>query len=140
MPTPLELKGPDNLETVRAFFDRVLNSGDIDALPSFVRTDVTVPQSPAGIEGMRRLLLELSKAFSRPEYKIVDATSDGTKIAVRFAGKATHTGRYLGIPATDRVLKVWGVMIFKFEDGAISELWSLIDARDILSQLRYQSF
>lgn len=130
------MKGTDNLETVRAFFDEVINSGDVDSIPSFVSRDALVPQSIPGPEGVRRLLGELRGAFSDPEFKAMDTISDGEKVAVRLSGKATHTGKYLGLPPSDRVLKIWGVMIFKFESGMISEFWSLVDAQGILAQLR----
>ncbi len=42
----------------------------------------------------------------------------------------------MGIPPTGRAVKLWGVMMFRFEGGAISEFWSLLDAQGVLKQLR----
>ena len=126
----------ENLESVRAFFDRVLNAGDVANLESFAHRDVLVPQTAPGVESLRRLLVETRAAFSSPEYKVMDTVSEGEKVVVRFSAKATHTGRYMGLPASGRVLKLWGVMIFRFEAGAIAEFWSLVDSEAILKQLR----
>jgi len=126
----------ENLESVRAFFDRVLNAGDVANLESFAHRDVLVPQTAPGVESLRRLLVETRAAFSSPEYKVMDTVSEGEKVVVRFSAKATHTGRYMGLPASGRVLKLWGVMIFRFEAGAIADFWSLVDSEAILKQLR----
>jgi steroid delta-isomerase-like uncharacterized protein len=125
-----------NLESVRAFFERVLNAGDVASLESFSHRDVLVPQSAPGIESFRRLLVEMRNAFANPEYKVMDTVCEGEKVVVRFSANATHAGRYMGLPASGRALRLWGVMIFRFEAGAIAEFWSLFDSQAILKQLR----
>ncbi len=127
---------PENLEKVRAFFDRVLNAGDVASLESFAHRDVLVPQSAPGIESLRRMMVEMRGTFSNPDYKVMDTVSEGEKVVARFSAKATHSGRYMGLPASGRALKLWGVMIFRFEAGAIAEFWSLFDSQAILKQLR----
>lgn len=126
----------ENLESVRAFFERVLNGGDLSALEGLVHRDVLVPQSTPGIESLRRLLSETRSTFASPEYKVMDTVCEGEKVVVRFSAKATHAGRYMGVPPSGRSLRLWGVMIFRFEAGAIAEFWSLFDSQAILRQLR----
>jgi steroid delta-isomerase-like uncharacterized protein len=124
-----------NLETVQAFF-KVLNGGDLASLRGVAVPGVAVAGSQPGVQGLTAYLSALRSTFSEPEFKVVDSIADGEKVAVRFSAKATHAGRYLGIPATGRKLKLWGVMIFGFENGSISEFWSVIDAQGVLEQLR----
>jgi steroid delta-isomerase-like uncharacterized protein len=125
-----------NVESVASFFERVLNAGDTESLEGFAHRDVLVPEAAPGIESFKRLLVGMRSTFASPEYKVMDTVSDGEKVVVRFSAKATHAGRYLGLPATGRRLNLWGVMIFRFDAGAIAEFWSLIDAQGILRQLR----
>jgi steroid delta-isomerase-like uncharacterized protein len=126
----------ENLKSVHAFIEKVVNAGDVASLESFAHRDVVVPQSAPGIDSFRRLLVETRGTFAEPEYKVMDSICDGEKVVVRFSAKATHAGRYMGLPATGRALKLWGVMIFRFEAGAIAEFWSLVDSQGILKQLR----
>jgi len=126
----------ENIESVNAFFARVLNAGDLASLGALARPDVLVPESQSGVEGLVRHLSALRSTFSDPEYRVVDTIADGEKVAVRFSAKATHSGKYMGIPATGRRLKLWGVMIFRFDGGSIAEFWSLVDAQSVLEQLR----
>jgi steroid delta-isomerase-like uncharacterized protein len=126
----------ENLESVRAFFERVLNGGDLAGQEGLFHHDVLVPQSAPGIESLRRFLSETQSTFASPEYKVMDTICEGEKVVVRFSAKATHAGRYMGLPASGRSLRLWGVMIFRFEAGAIAEFWSLFDSQAILRQLR----
>jgi steroid delta-isomerase-like uncharacterized protein len=124
------------LDAVGTFFDRILNAGDMASLDSLVHRDVLVAESPPGIEGLRRNLVEMRSTFANSEYKVMETISEGEKVVVRFSAKATHSGRFMGIPATGRRLKIWGVMIFRFEAGAVAEYWSVVEAQGILKQLR----
>jgi steroid delta-isomerase-like uncharacterized protein len=126
----------ENVASVGAFFERVLNGGDVASLESFAHRDVLVADSTPGIEGFRRLLVEMRNTFANPEYKVLETVSEGEKVVVRFSAKATHAGGFMGIPATGRKLKLWGVMIFRFEAGAVAEFWSVVEAQGILKQLR----
>ena len=129
----------ENLESVRVFFESVLNAGDLASLDGLSHQDVIIPDSRPGIESFRRLLVEMRGVFANPEYKVMDMISEGEKVAVRFSAKATHSGRYLGINGTSLWLKLWGVMIFRFEAGSIAEFWNVVDAQGILKQLREAS-
>jgi steroid delta-isomerase-like uncharacterized protein len=126
----------ENVASVKTFFERVLNAGDFSTLEEFAHRDVVVTESAPGIESFKRLLVGMRATFANPEYKVVDTISEGEKVMTRFSAKATHAGRYMGIPATGRKLNLWGVMIFRFEAGAIAEFWSLVDSQGILRQLR----
>jgi steroid delta-isomerase-like uncharacterized protein len=126
----------ENVESVGAFFERILNAGDLASLESFAHRDVLVAESAPGIEGFRRLLVEMRSTFANPEYKVMETVSEGEKVVVRFSARATHAGRFMGIPATGRKLKLWGVMIFRFEAGAVAEFWNVVEAQGILKQLR----
>ena len=125
-----------NLESVQAFFERVLNAGDVSTLESFSHRDVLVPQAAPGIESFRRLLVETRNTFANPDYKVMDTVCEGEKVVVRFSAKATNAGRYMGLPASERVLTLWRLMMLRFERGAIAEFWTLVDSQAILKQLR----
>jgi predicted ester cyclase len=126
------------VDTVRAFFDRVMNGGETtSALAGLVRDDVLLPQSEPGIQSLRAQLTAMRVTFASPEYRVMETIAEGDRVVARFSANATHAGRYMGVPATGRKLKIWGVMLFKFDaGGAVAEFWSLMDAQGILAQLR----
>src|ERR1700704_4380276 len=106
------------------------------SLESFAHRDVQAAESAPGIEGLRRLLVEMRSTFANPEYKVMETVSEGEKVVVRFSAKATPAGEFRGTPPPRRKPKLWGVMIFPIEAGAGAEFWSVVEAQGILKQLR----
>jgi predicted ester cyclase len=114
-----------------------MNAGDTSALPELVRSDVLLPQSEPGIESLRAHLIAMRDTFADPKYSVMETVSEGEKVMTRFSASVKHAGKYMGLAATGRKLKIWGVMLFKFDaGGAVAEFWSLIDSQGILEQLR----
>jgi SnoaL-like polyketide cyclase len=61
--------------------------------------------------------------------------ADGNKVLIRFIWSGTHRGEFLGIPATHRVVRVWGMVIDRFENGKVKSTRILLDTLDMMQQL-----
>ena len=57
--------------------------------------------------------------FSDLNFSIHEQISEGDKVASRFEWTGTHTGVFLGIPATGKPVRVWGIVIDQLQDGKI---------------------
>lgn len=76
---------------------------------------------------------------------VVDGLSDrsideellavGDRVVENWVFTGTHTGAFLGIPATGKTLKIRGLEIWRVEDGQIVERWGVIDVAGVLEQL-----
>ncbi len=130
------MQAPENVESAMGFFDHVLNGGELDSLPLFVRPDVVVPESRPGIDSLRGAIEEMRRVFSNPELRVVETVAEGDKVVLRYTGRVTHSAPLLGIPAAGKRLKVWGVAILRFQSGSIVEYRNLLDIQGILRQLR----
>jgi predicted ester cyclase len=49
--------------------------------------------------------------------------------------RGTHTGDFLGVPATGKQLQVRGIEIWRLADGKIVERWGIVDAAGVMEQL-----
>jgi steroid delta-isomerase-like uncharacterized protein len=49
--------------------------------------------------------------------------------------QGTHTGVFLGVPATGKQLQVRGIEIYRLADGRIVERWGVVDAAGVMEQL-----
>jgi predicted ester cyclase len=57
------------------------------------------------------------------------------KVASRFEWTGTHSGEFLGIPATGRSVRVWGIVIDRLEDGRIKDTRIIMDTLGLMGQL-----
>jgi hypothetical protein len=53
----------------------------------------------------------------------------------RFEWTGTHRGEFLGIPATGRTVRVWGIVIDRLKDGRIKDTRIIMDTFGLLGQL-----
>jgi steroid delta-isomerase-like uncharacterized protein len=128
-----------NSNVVRRFIDEVLNEGKIDAAGQFFWEDmveqVPLPGQGPGLEGLRNVLRGLRAAFPDMRWTVQEQIAEGAKVLSRFEWTGTHRGTFLGVPATDRPVTVWGMVIDRFEAGKIKDTRIIMDTLGLMVQL-----
>ena len=129
----------DNKAAARRFYEEFMPQGVIDAADELFSEDFTnhsaAPGAPAGREGARHQVRMLAEAFSNQSYEVHHVLADGDAVAVHCTWKATHTGEFMGIPATSKPISQKQVHVLRFEDGMIAEHWAVRDDLTMLRQM-----
>jgi steroid delta-isomerase-like uncharacterized protein len=129
----------DPVELFRRLRERLLSSGDVEAVdeffaPGFVSHDMP-PGLPQGVEGVKQFFAVFRDAFSDLEVAIDEVVTDGDRAAVATTTTGTHTGELLGVAPTGRRVSVTGIDIVRIEDGRIAEHRGLTDTVGLMRQL-----
>ncbi|MEM5452653.1 ester cyclase [Paraburkholderia guartelaensis] len=126
-------------DRVRAFIEEVLNQGQIDAAERFFWEDmveqVPFPGQGPGIEGLKDVVRGMRAAFPDMHWRVEEQLTEGDRVLTRFEWTGTHRGAFLGVEATGRSVKVWGMVIDRFQDGRIKETRLLMDTLGLMIQL-----
>ncbi len=126
-------------DIVRQFIEQVINTGEIDAIDQFFWEEmveqVPFPGQGPGIEGLKDVLRGLKAAFPDMHWTIEEQIAEGDKVLSRFEWTGTHNGPFLGVPATHRPVKVWGMVIDRFESGKIKDTRIIMDTLGLMVQL-----
>ena len=77
----------------------------------------------------------MRSAFPDLHFSIEEQIADGDKVLTRFEWTGTHRGEFMGIPATGRSVKVWGMVIDRLEDSRIKETRIIMDMLGLMIQL-----
>lgn len=124
---------------VRRFVEEVLNQGRIDAAGDYFWDDmveqVPFPGQGPGLEGLKDVLRGMRDAFPDMQWSVEEQLTDGDRVLTRFEWTGTHRGRFLGVPATGRRVRVWGMVIDRVHDGRIKETRILMDTLGLMIQL-----
>lgn len=127
MPEP-EQTTEANKAVVRRMIDEVMNQQRLDAVAELFTSELA-QAAPAWIRPFQR-------SFPDMRMRIVDLVAEGDRVVGRFTCSATHTGEWLGHPATGRRFEnVAEVYFFRLVKGRIAEVWGLEDIPDRLRQL-----
>jgi steroid delta-isomerase-like uncharacterized protein len=129
----------DNASIVRSFVDEVITNGNIEAAADYVWEDVVeqvpLPGQGPGLAGLKDVLRAMRSGFPDIVFSIKEQVSEHDKVASRFEWTGTHHGEFLGIPATGRPVRVWGVVIDRLEDGRIKDTRIIMDIFGLMAQL-----
>lgn len=129
----------NNTDIVRRFITEVLNGGNIDSAGEFFRDDmveqVPFPGQGPGLSGLKDVLRGMRTAFPDMQWTIEEQIAEGGKVVTRFEWTGTHRGDFLGVPATGRSVKVWGIVIDRLEGGKIKDTRILMDTLGLMMQL-----
>jgi len=129
----------DNSAIVRRFVDEVINQGKMGSAEEFVWEDVVeqvpLPGQGPGLEGLKDVLRGVRSAFPDIDFSIKEQVCEGDKVASRFEWTGTHKAEFMGVPATGRQVRVWGVVIDRLEAGRIKDTRILMDALGLMMQL-----
>ena len=129
----------DNAAIARQFIDETLSQGDIEGSARFVWEDVVeqvpFPGQCPGLQGLKDVVRGMRVAFPDMHWSVEEQLTDGDRVLTHFEWTGTHRGLFLGVPATERPVKVWGMVIDRFLDGRIKDTRILMDTLGLMIQL-----
>jgi predicted ester cyclase len=131
-----------NIESARAFYREYLDTvyqqrrlGELDRF--FAEGLVVHPPFPGELtlSGVKAAAKTLLDTFS--DCRIVPATfvyADGL-LASRIVCTGTHTGSFMGIPATGQTVRVISHPQYRIQNGKFVEMWDCTDMMDLSLQI-----
>ena len=132
------MSAEENREVVRrevAFW----NGHDAEAAGE-VYAENYVGHDPAGthagsLEQLKQSAAAVFAAFPNMSLTADDVIVEGDMAAKRWTVRGTHTGEWMGIPATGKEIVTTGNNVFRIVDGKIAECWAESDALGMMQQL-----
>ena len=128
-----------NVELVRAGFE-AFNAGDAErclatTTPDLIINLAEVPEPQHGQEVWRQGFEMMRRAFPDLRAHIEDIFGAGDRVAVRLRFRGTHSGEFLGFPATGRTIEYVSHEFYRVTDGLIAEEWICSDMATLFRQL-----
>jgi steroid delta-isomerase-like uncharacterized protein len=128
-----------NVERIRAALED-FNAGDLDACvshldPDFVINLAELPDPMHGRDTWRSGAEVMKRAFPDIEAHVEDIFAAEDRVAVRLTFRGTHSGEFLGIPATGRSVQYVSHEFYRVADGLIAEEWICSDMATLMRQI-----
>src|SRR5262245_22633932 len=123
---------------VRRFIDEIFVKGNVNAVDKLVTPDF-VPHSwgsvQPGADSLKQAVTRVSAMLSGVTMKIEDMIAEDDKVAVRLTARGTHSGNFMGVPATGKAYSISETHIFHMRDGKVAEHWRDADMLGLMRQL-----
>jgi steroid delta-isomerase-like uncharacterized protein len=129
----------DHTATLRRIYEQV-NAHDIDGFRAHMADDFVEHEDlPGGVTSRDGVIEWFTMLFSAfPDLKMTpeDVIAGGEKVVARVRLTATHSGDFMGMPATGRPVDIQLIDIMRFEDdGLVHEHWGISDQAAMMQQL-----
>jgi steroid delta-isomerase-like uncharacterized protein len=128
-----------NTELLRAAFE-AFNAGDADQCLAFTASDLIMnlaelPEPRHGQQVWRQGFEMMKQAFPDLQAHIEDIVVADDRVALRLRFRGTHSGEFLGIPATGHPIEYVSHEFYRIADGLIAEEWICSDMATLFRQL-----
>lgn len=114
-----------NKRVVRRFYEEVVNTGNVDALPDIIGPDyVEVHDNtryPVGIEGAKAHILGGRETYPDLHLTVERQIAEGEWVVTQVTARGTHQGTWMGIKPTGKPVEFSVVNVDKVVDGRIVE-------------------
>ena len=126
----------ENKAIVRDLFERTDREGKMPAelcAPDFI---AHVPGSPPmDLKTFEQFRAPFAAAFSDWKNTDEDMVAEGDRVAFRFGRQATHTGKFMGIPASGKQISWTTIGIARLAGNKITEFWNSPDRMGMMQQV-----
>lgn len=125
---------------INRYFIDVMTLGNLELIndlvtPDFSLTILTLPEPIRGPEGLRQFVTRLRGAFPELTFTVERVIVEGNFASARWNNAGTQVNPFLGVPATNKLIKDHGVDIFRLANGKIAEVWIYEHDLQLMQQL-----
>ena len=127
-----------NKALVRRFVDEIFLKQNFDSVDELLTEDFT-PHTwgdmPPGRDGLKEAIGRVSQGIADPKMTVDDMIAEDDRVAVRLTSSATHSGEFMGMPASGKRYTIGEIHLFRIRDGRIAEHWHQGDFLGLMRQL-----
>jgi len=129
----------DNKQIYSRFCEELFNRKNLSIIDELVHSKVVshspFPKQRPGAAGLKEAMFKFFNAFTNINVKIEDMFAGEDKVVGRLIIIGTHTGEFMGIPASNKSFSYPEISIVRFENGKIVEHWAVSDVLQMMQQI-----
>lgn len=130
-----------NKAVVRRFNQEVIGEGNLESFNELMDEQFVNRSAPEGLSNGADGMIYFFNEILRPAMPDVHVTIhqqvvEGDLVTTRKTIGGTHTGTFLGIPATGRAVNIDVIDIVRVKDGKYFEHWGITSLPEVLAQLQ----
>jgi predicted ester cyclase len=127
----------DNKAVVRRMFDEIINEGRLDLIDELFDPDFTseTPMGTLDRAGFAEFTRGWRAGFDDLRCEVSDLLAEGDRVSWTVRAVGTHTGEFVGIPATGRHVDFLSLNVAELRDGRAYRHRVLMDMGTMMEQL-----
>lgn len=127
-----------NEQIFRDLIEQGFSKGDVTVFDKHASESFAEHQHgmiPQNIEGVKKAIRYLHKAYPDFTLTIEDMAANGNIIWGRMTARGTQKGQFGPMPPTGKKIEITVIDVMRFEDGKLVEHWGVADRLAAMEQL-----
>lgn len=128
-----------NVDLAKQFFQDVdASGGSLEFVDKWVTDDFQSrlnSRQAMDKEGYKQFMGAALSGFAEMRHEIQYTLAKDDRVALGITLHLTHTGEFLGVPATGKTAAVEEIVVIRFRDGKIAEEWGVFDLAGLMQQI-----
>ena len=124
-----------NKELVRTLYEDCINTRELDRLADLIAPDFVGARGERGPREFRATIETVLTGFPGVRFEIHDLIGEDDKVAARWTFRATHRGRFAGLPPSHADVTQEGNVFYQLREGKIVRAWLQADRLGVLQQI-----
>jgi predicted ester cyclase len=127
----------ENKDVIKRMFNEIINEGQLDLVDELFDSEFTseTPQGTLDRDGFKQYVADWRQGFPDIRCEVDDLIEEGNHIAWSVRATGTHSGEFMGIPATGRTVDFDSLNIGEFRNGRGFRHKVLMNDMKMMSQL-----
>ena len=125
----------ENKEIVRRWNEEVINDGKLDVLDELAAKNYVNHNGELNFAAHKQMMAGMAAGFSDGKIVLEEIVAEGDIVAIRWRMHGRHTGEYMGVPATGKVITTPGMSMYRIVDGKVVDDWNVMDMLGAMQQL-----
>ncbi len=128
----------DLVELTRRWFREVWDQGRANVIDEMLAPHAKIHglgNQPLDAAQFKAFYQTFQAAFSEIRVEVAECLADADRSACVFFFHARHTGESLGIPSTQKPVRVMGMALVRWRDGKMVEAFNQFDHPGMMQQL-----
>lgn len=124
-----------NKELVRTLYEDCINTRALGRLEELIAQDFIGARGERGPREFRATIEAVLTGFPGVRFELHDLIGEDDKVAARWTFRATHRGRFVGLPPSHADVTQEGNVIYQMREGRIVRAWLQADRLGVLQQI-----
>ncbi len=125
----------ENKSVVAAFYEEVINKGNIESIDKYLTDDFIHNGESRGIAGQRAAVQMFLDAFTGLVNTIELSFGEGDLVCVHEKWKGVHTGEFMGVKPAGKIIEWSSTAILQLRSGKICRAWDENDFLGLFQQI-----
>ncbi|HEX4005717.1 MAG TPA: ester cyclase [Acidobacteriaceae bacterium] len=129
----------DERKLGQRWFDEVWNKGRREAIGEMFSSQGVLHDGAnitTGPDAFYEFFDRIQASLSGMHIVIDDTIAEGDKVVVRWTSTATHSGNGLGMPPTNKTVRITGISILRVKGSQFVEAWQNWDMLGLMEQVQ----